>query len=134
MEIMIILISASLLLALFFLYMFIKASRKGQFRDTYTPSVRILFEDKKNWQLIQNNMNNKETFHYDNKIVKWFAYATMLWALVGMLVGLLVAFQLVFPDLNLDLAQTTFGRTRPLHTNAIIFAFVGNGIFWMGFF
>src|SRR5574343_1664402 len=74
-------------------------------------------------------MNNKETFHYDNKIVKWFAYATMLWALVGMLVGLLVAFQLVFPDLNLDLAQTTFGRTRPLHTNAIIFAFVGNGIF-----
>ena len=74
-------------------------------------------------------MNNKETFHYDNKIVKWFAYATMLWALVGMLVGLLVAFQLVFPDLNLDLAQTTFGRTRPVHTNAIIFAFVGNGIF-----
>lgn len=72
---------------------------------------------------------NKETFHYDNKIVKWFAYATMLWALVGMLVGLLAAFQLVFPDLNLDLAQTTFGRVRPVHTNAIIFAFVGNGIF-----
>ncbi len=45
MEIMIILISASLLLALFFLYMFIKATRKGQFRDTYTPSVRILFDD-----------------------------------------------------------------------------------------
>jgi cbb3-type cytochrome oxidase maturation protein len=45
MEIMIVLISASLLLALFFLYMFIKATRKGQFRDTYTPSVRILFDD-----------------------------------------------------------------------------------------
>lgn len=74
-------------------------------------------------------MNNKETFHYDNKIVKWFAYATMLWALVGMLVGVLAAFQLVYPDLNLGLAQTTFGRVRPLHTNAVIFAFVGNGIF-----
>jgi len=72
---------------------------------------------------------NKETFHYDNRIVKWFAYATMLWSLVGMLVGLLAAFQLVFPALNFDLAQTTFGRIRPLHTNAIIFAFVGNGIF-----
>lgn len=72
---------------------------------------------------------NKETFHYDNKIVKWFAYATMLWALVGMLAGLLIAFQLVFPALNFDLAQTTFGRVRPVHTNAIIFAFVGNGIF-----
>lgn len=45
---MIILITASLLLALFFLYMFIKASRKGQFKDTYTPSVRILFEDNEN--------------------------------------------------------------------------------------
>ena len=72
---------------------------------------------------------NKETFHYDNKIVRWFAYATMLWALVGMLVGLLVALQMVFPALNFDTAQTTFGRVRPLHTNAIIFAFVGNGIF-----
>jgi cytochrome c oxidase cbb3-type subunit I/II len=58
-----------------------------------------------------------------------FAYATMLWGLVGMLVGLLVALQLVFPIFNFDFAPTTFGRTRPLHTNAIIFAFVGNGIF-----
>jgi cytochrome c oxidase cbb3-type subunit I/II len=72
---------------------------------------------------------NKETFYYDNKIVKWFAYATMLWSLVGMLVGLLAAFQLVFPVLNFDLAQTSFGRIRPVHTNAIIFAFIGNGIF-----
>lgn len=46
MEIMILLISASLLLALLFLFLFIKASRKGQFDDTYTPSVRMLFEDK----------------------------------------------------------------------------------------
>jgi cytochrome c oxidase cbb3-type subunit I/II len=83
---------------------------------------------KLNLKQYKNNMN-KETFHYDNKIVRWFAYATMLWALVGMLVGLLVALQMVFPALNFDTAQTTFGRVRPLHTNAIIFAFVGNGIF-----
>ncbi len=70
-----------------------------------------------------------EKFSYDNKIVKWFAYATMLWGLVGMLAGLLVALQLVFPALNMGFAPTTFGRVRPIHTNAIIFAFVGNGIF-----
>lgn len=70
-----------------------------------------------------------EKFHYDNKIVKAFAYATMLWGIVGMLVGVLVAFQLAFPSLNFNFAPTTFGRVRPLHTNAVIFAFVGNGIF-----
>jgi cytochrome c oxidase cbb3-type subunit I/II len=70
-----------------------------------------------------------EKFFYDNKIVKWFAYATILWGLVGMLVGLLAAFQMVYPWLSLDNPYTTFGRIRPLHTNAVIFAFVGNGIF-----
>lgn len=70
-----------------------------------------------------------EKFSYDNKIVKHFAYATIVWGLVGMLVGLWVALQLVFPALNLNFGMTTFGRLRPLHTNAVIFAFVGNGIF-----
>lgn len=70
-----------------------------------------------------------ETIRYDNKSVKLFAYATMVWGLVGMLVGLIVALQLVFPALNFNFAPTTFGRTRPIHTNAVIFAFVGNGIF-----
>ena len=70
-----------------------------------------------------------EKFYYDNKIVKMFAYATLLWGIVGMLVGLLVAFQIYIPALNFNLEFTTFGRTRPLHTNAVIFAFVGNGIF-----
>ncbi|HOZ81476.1 MAG TPA: cytochrome-c oxidase, cbb3-type subunit I [Bacteroidia bacterium] len=69
-----------------------------------------------------------EKFRYDNKIVAMFAWATVIWAIVGMLVGLLAAFQLPFPALNFD-AHTTFGRIRPLHTNAIIFAFVGNGMF-----
>ncbi len=70
-----------------------------------------------------------EKFNYDNKIVKWFAYATIIWSIVGMLAGILAAFQLVYPALNFGFAPTTFGRVRPIHTNAIIFAFVGNGIF-----
>ncbi|HNR48308.1 MAG TPA: cytochrome-c oxidase, cbb3-type subunit I [Bacteroidia bacterium] len=69
-----------------------------------------------------------EKYSYDNRIVAMFAWATIIWAIVGMLVGLLVALQLPYPSLNFD-AHTTFGRLRPLHTNAIIFAFVGNGIF-----
>lgn len=69
-----------------------------------------------------------EKFSYDNKIVKQFTYATIIWGLIGMTVGLWVALQLVFPVLNLT-NYTTFGRLRPLHTNAVIFAFVGNGIF-----
>ena len=71
----------------------------------------------------------KQTFYYDNKIVRNFAYATTLWGVVGMLVGCVIAFQLVFQSLNLNFAPTTFGRMRPVHTNAVIFAFVGNGIF-----
>lgn len=49
-----------------------------------------------------------EKFNYDNKIVKWFTYATLFWGLVGMLAGLLAALQLVFPVLNLELPYTTF--------------------------
>jgi len=70
-----------------------------------------------------------EKFYYDNKSVKMFAYATMLWGIVGMLVGLLAAVQIYLPSANFNLPITTFGRIRPLHTNAVIFAFVGNGIF-----
>ncbi|MCA1751321.1 MAG: cbb3-type cytochrome c oxidase subunit I, partial [Flavobacteriales bacterium] len=70
-----------------------------------------------------------EKFYYDNQIVKQFAYATTFWGVIGMLVGLLAALQFIFPFLNMDMPYTTFGRIRPLHTNAVIFAFVGNGIF-----
>lgn len=70
-----------------------------------------------------------EKFSYDNKIVRNFAFATMLWGVVGMLVGLLIATQLFAPELNFSIPFLTFGRIRPLHTNAVIFAFVGNAIF-----
>lgn len=74
-------------------------------------------------------MSNLESFSYDNKIVRNFAWATIVFGIIGMLVGAIIAFQLVFPSLNLGIEYTTFGRLRPLHTNAVIFAFVGNGIF-----
>src|SRR5688500_5030150 len=70
-----------------------------------------------------------EKFSYDNKIVKAFMIATVVFGLVGMLVGLTAAIQLVYPVFNFDTQYTTFGRIRPLHTNAIIFAFVGNAMF-----
>ena len=74
-------------------------------------------------------MTADETFSSDNKIVRNFAIATSLWGIVGMLVGVTIAFQMFLPSLNLGIPFTTFGRLRPLHTNAVIFAFVGNGIF-----
>jgi len=72
---------------------------------------------------------NMEKFKYDNKIVRAFALATVVWGLVGFAVGLLLACQLFIPALSLNLPYLTFGRLRPLHTNAVIFAFVGNGMF-----
>ncbi|SPE54573.1 Cbb3-type cytochrome c oxidase subunit I/II [Verrucomicrobia bacterium] len=72
---------------------------------------------------------NIETFRYDNTVVRAFAIATAIWGLVGMSVGLLAAVQMFFPGANLNLQFITFGRIRPVHTNAVIFAFVGNGIF-----
>jgi cytochrome c oxidase cbb3-type subunit I/II len=70
-----------------------------------------------------------ETIQYDNKIVQKFAWASIIFGIIGMTVGLLIALQLVFPSLNFNTSFTTYGRLRPLHTNAVIFAFVGNGIF-----
>ena len=70
-----------------------------------------------------------ETFRYDNRVVRNFAWATLIWGLVGMSAGLLAAVQLFFPEANLDFQYITFGRLRPLHTNAVIFAFIGNGRF-----
>jgi cytochrome c oxidase cbb3-type subunit I/II len=70
-----------------------------------------------------------EKFNYDNRIVRNFIIATMIFGVVGMLVGLIAAIQLYAPGANMGTPYTTFGRIRPLHTNAIIFAFVGNAIF-----
>jgi cytochrome c oxidase cbb3-type subunit I/II len=72
-----------------------------------------------------------EKFTYDNRLPRLFAIATITWGAVGMLLGLIAALQLSFPVLNFSqyIPNFAFGRLRPVHTNAVIFAFVGNGIF-----
>ena len=76
-----------------------------------------------------NQESTIEHFSYDNRIVKNFAVATIIWGIVGMIVGVIIASQLFAPIMNMGNQYTTFGRIRPLHTNAVIFAFVGNAIF-----
>jgi cytochrome c oxidase cbb3-type subunit I/II len=70
-----------------------------------------------------------ERFVYDDAIVRMFLLATLVWGLVGTLVGLVIALQLANPMFNFGLPWISFGRLRPLHTNAVIFAFAGNAIF-----
>jgi len=67
--------------------------------------------------------------NYNYKVVKQFAIATVVWGVVGMLVGVFIAAQLAWPALNFDIAWLTYGRLRPLHTNAVIFAFGGSALF-----
>ena len=71
-----------------------------------------------------------DTFYYDNKIVKKFGIATVFWGIIGFLVGLTVALKLIFPDFLGFIPELSYGRLRPLHTNAVIFAFAGNAIFY----
>ncbi|MCX8101218.1 MAG: cytochrome-c oxidase, cbb3-type subunit I [Geminicoccaceae bacterium] len=68
------------------------------------------------------------TTAYNEDVVRWFAIATMFWGVVGFLAGTFIAFQLAYPVLNFDLEWTSFGRLRPLHTSAVIFAFGGNAL------
>ncbi|WP_034258779.1 cytochrome-c oxidase, cbb3-type subunit I [Altibacter lentus] len=70
-----------------------------------------------------------EQFYYDNKVVKKFIWATLIWGIVGMTIGLILAFMFMFPNMTDGISWLSFGRLRPLHTNAVIFAFVGNAIF-----
>jgi cytochrome c oxidase cbb3-type subunit I len=69
------------------------------------------------------------SLNYNYKVVKQFAIATVVWGVVGMLVGVIIAAQLAWPALNFDIAWLTYGRLRPLHTNAVIFAFGGCALF-----
>lgn len=70
-----------------------------------------------------------EEFTYDDKIVRQFLYATLGWGATALLLGVIIAFQLASWKFNFGLEWITFGRLRPLHTNAAIFAFCGNAIF-----
>jgi cytochrome c oxidase cbb3-type subunit 1 len=66
---------------------------------------------------------------YNTRVVKQFALMTVVWGIVGMLVGVILAAELIWPDLNMQLPWFHFGRLRPLHTNAVIFAFGGCALF-----
>ncbi|MEO7362657.1 MAG: cbb3-type cytochrome c oxidase subunit I, partial [Gemmatimonadaceae bacterium] len=70
-----------------------------------------------------------DRFTYDDSIVRKFLFATLTWGVVGMLVGLLIALQLANPYFNFNIEWLSFGRLRPLHTNAVVFAFAGNAFF-----
>jgi cytochrome c oxidase cbb3-type subunit 1 len=72
-------------------------------------------------------MNTQTTYNY--KVVRQFAIMTIVWGIVGMLVGVIIAAQLVWPQLNFDIPWLTYSRLRPLHTNAVIFAFGGSALF-----
>ena len=71
-----------------------------------------------------------DIFHYNNKVVRNFGVATVIWGLIGFLVGLIIALKLVFPDFLGFIPELSYGRLRPLYTNAVIFAFAGNAIFY----
>ena len=72
-------------------------------------------------------MTAEQTYNY--KVVRQFTIMTVVWGIVGMLVGVVIAAQLAWPALNFDIAWLSFGRLRPLHTNAVIFAFGGSALF-----
>lgn len=77
--------------------------------------------------MLSASVSSAQTFNY--KIVRQFAVMTVVWGVVGMLVGVLIAAQLAWPALNFDIPWLTYGRLRPLHTNAVIFAFGGSALF-----
>jgi len=70
-----------------------------------------------------------ETTNYNYKVIRQFAIMTIVWGIVGMLVGVIIASQLIWPELNFGVPWLSYGRLRPLHTNAVIFAFGGTALF-----
>ncbi len=72
--------------------------------------------------------------HYYDEVIRWGVIATLFWGIAGFLAGLYIALQLAFPALNLGFEYTTFGRLRPLHTSAVIFAFGGNALIATSFY
>jgi cytochrome c oxidase cbb3-type subunit 1 len=78
--------------------------------------------------------NRPDSSLYDDAPIRWGVLATMFWGLAGLAAGLYIALQLAFPVLNLNLEYTSFGRLRPLHTSAVIFAFGGNALIATSFY
>ncbi len=85
-------------------------------------------------QLTNSDFSDRDKYPYNYDVVRKFVIATVVWGVVGMAVGVLIAFQLVFPELNFDTSWLTFSRLRPLHTNAVIFAFGGCALMGTSFY
>ena len=74
-------------------------------------------------------MNSSQSAVYNDTVVRQFSIMAVVWGVVGMLVGVIIASQLAWPELNFGIPWLTYGRLRPLHTNAVIFAFGGSALF-----
>ena len=74
-------------------------------------------------------MTTSPPIAWNDRVVRQFSIMTIVWGVVGMLVGVICAAQLTWPELNLGIAWLSYGRLRPLHTNAVIFAFGGSALF-----
>jgi cytochrome c oxidase cbb3-type subunit I/II len=90
---------------------------------------KIVTETKPHAVHAPSGAGSKVVIEFNDKVVRQFMLASVIWGAVGMLVGVLIALQLNFWQLNFDTSWLSFGRLRPLHTNAVIFAFVGNMMF-----
>uniref|UniRef100_UPI0025CCFBD4 cbb3-type cytochrome c oxidase subunit I n=1 Tax=Ottowia sp. TaxID=1898956 RepID=UPI0025CCFBD4 len=77
---------------------------------------------------------NAKATVYNDKVVRQLAIMTVVWGVVGMLVGVIIAAQLAWPELSLGIPWLSYGRLRPLHTNAVIFAFGGTGLIATSFY
>jgi cytochrome c oxidase cbb3-type subunit 1 len=95
-------------------------------RNTCSPEA---FNNHPNRQGVPMTASTTAHDHYHYKVVRQFTIMTVIWGFVGMLVGVWIALQLAWPELNFDLAWLSYGRLRPLHTNAVIFAFGGCALF-----
>ncbi len=78
--------------------------------------------------------HNPEAIAYNYHVVRQFTLMTLFWGVIGMGLGVFIAAQLVWPQLNFDLPWTSFGRLRPIHTNLVIFAFGGGALFASSFY
>ena len=84
--------------------------------------------------IIRGALKMPDQGRYDDDMIRWGVIATIFWGLAGFLAGLYIALQLAFPALNLGIEYTSFGRLRPLHTSAVIFAFGGNALIATSFY
>jgi hypothetical protein len=113
-----------------FLSIFIQFLSKYEIKISNNKLMTLLNCFRSNQTMVINSLlkNSKENF-FNYSVVSKFALVTVLWGIVGMAIGVLLAAELAFPDLTAGIPWLSYGRLRPLHTNAVIFAFGGSALF-----